>query len=48
MSERSTIDQWVRARWWRTAIWWVGALAVLALLAVIVTYAMYHAMPTGG
>jgi hypothetical protein len=48
MSERSAIDEWVRARWWRTALWWVGALAVLALFLGIGAYAAYYAMPTGG
>jgi hypothetical protein len=48
MSERSAIDEWVRARWWRTTLWRVGALAVLALFALIGAYAIYHAMPTGG
>jgi hypothetical protein len=53
MSERSAIDEsaideWVRARWWRTALYWVSALAMLALFALIGAYAIYHAMPTGG
>ena len=48
MSERSAIDEWVRARWWRTALWWVSALAVLALFLAIGAYAIYYATPTGG
>jgi hypothetical protein len=48
MSERSAIDEWVRAKWWRTALWWVGAPAALALILWMVFYAAQHAMPTGG
>jgi hypothetical protein len=48
MSDRSAIDEWVRAKRWRTVLWWVSALAVMALVLLIFAYATYHATPTGG
>jgi hypothetical protein len=48
MSEQSATGRRMRARRRWTALWWLGGLAALAVAVWALTYAAYHAMPTGG